>query len=318
MAQGTFAPIYMHVEMDLIARHERVLLDILRGLAWHADELGMCWPGHDRLAEVTRRSRDTIKGYIEQLLDLDMIRVHQKLDPIRRTMQRTYQVSPYVMYVREELEPQALELWLTGENVINEMGSLTKHRQPESEPETEPESNQKQGTKNRTTTTTRSRKNSASTKSADRRPTASTAPDRTNGKHGKHPDDQPQSGDQTNVIPRTQPTGGQPAANGRGKQSQDLSAYKSPLPDAAAELLAGRIARRFSTRETQARLLVCEYGRDQVEVAVRWIDEEIAKDRVIDKPFGLMKWWLRENVIIPSDIPQAENASGQYGDFFER
>lgn len=316
MAQGTFAPLYIHVEMDLMARHERVLLDVLRGLVWHADPYGMCWPGPRRLADVTRRSEETIPGYIQQLVEMDFVRIHRRADPVRRKWQITYQISPFVMYIREEIEPQAKEIWETGSNVINETDFVTKPVQPESEPEQnqrKPESgNQNQNHHHNQ----KKNKNSPSNAKAS-------GGARNNGKRGKPKEqNQPQSGEsRPKVIPEDQPGGEWAAANGRENQKIDFTPFRTPLADAGDELLAGRIARRLSTREAQARQLVAAYGRSTVETALRWIDEELAKGYHVEKPFGLMKWWLKENVISAEDKPEPDepkSATGEYADFFDR
>lgn len=126
---GSYAP--LSIDAARAVSNDRPTLLVFFELTAHADPRGMCWPGIQRLAANTHYSIPAVQRALGRLGELDYVRFHVTVDPLRNKKQTTYQVSPYVMYVREELEAEAVALWETAKRLIS---SVAKHIEPESEP----------------------------------------------------------------------------------------------------------------------------------------------------------------------------------------
>lgn len=312
MAHGSYAPLYTHIEQHMIQANQRLALEVLRALAWHADSRGLCYPSTRRLMRVTRRGHKTILAELESLLRFNLIKIHRYSDPIRGVDQLTYQINPYALYVREIYEPEAVRLWAGSLNFAGIMaecspienasvlglGSNVHNQEPETEPKTKPKTKPE-------TDPQSAIKTGEAVFSATNGQNAKNGKTEQNGKHQReaHTAQNPESDSamqreaQSAVIPP-----------GSAAPPKD---YTAPLLNPLDEDLAQYLNAFLPTRLNQAREIVAVYGRDQVVAGL----ERITSDPTIRSRGGALTGYLRK---FGTPQKQGETLSGQYADFFER
>lgn len=299
---GGFAPIFTEAIDRLYEStypdRARQCENVLRRLAEHSDTYGMCWPGIRKIMERSHYSEGTVKRSLAMLAELDYIRIHVEHSRARRKAQVTWQISPLVLYVREDFLFYAHELWRDGEKYRNEMFN----EQPDSEPESEPEPEPAPVTRPRTTTTTRTerkkRKAEPIPHQGEARPVGeANAPDDSQSESSE-----PQSAKRST---RAKP-GNQKTPPGSAPPPPSIAICRKPLVSTSAESLAQRLAQELSTRLPQARQLIVQFDTQNVEMAYAWLRTEMREGREVKSPFGLMKWWLEQNVIV--DAPPDSGA----------
>lgn len=263
---GSYAPLSIDAARAVSA--DRPAYYVLMELTSHATPTGMCWPGVQRLSALTHYSTGTVQAALGRLMTLDYIRFHVTVDPIRRKSLVTFQVSPYVMYIREELEKEALENWNQAKRG-GVMSSLTKNIEPEPEPAS---ANQNPNQLERTN---------------------SGLPE---GDDAKTPQFAPKTGntDEYSAIAPHSATAPATAPNG----ATSAYALNTDIP-AAADGLAAWLAANFRTRHEQAVALVAAHG---VAKVIAGIDAVRARPNV-RKPFGLLK-----SLLEPSEPSPMEKA----------
>ncbi len=314
---GSFAPIYTGAIDELFnklypdrARQAEV---ILRRIAEHADSYGMCWPGIARLAKVSHYSYGTVKRSIIHLCDFDFIRFHIETSKSRRREQITWQISPRVLFIKQDYILQVEELWIDakkGSNVIF-------NAQPDSESESEPDALTRTRTKTRTTSTSRSESaKSEPQPHAQKQRAAPPANEvRSNAKKSAPAHTETDSANEVRKQEQREARK-QDEKQGSAPPPPPLSQCRKPLTE-DAEKLARKIAEELQTHVTQSRQLILQFDMANVHNALNWLDAEQKSGRPIKSPFGLMKWWLEEHVIVDAP-PAADSLSGKYSDFFER
>jgi len=120
----------------------RVCHFVLIELAFHADEHGLCYPGNQRLGTLTHYAPTSVDRALSILSNQSYIKKHTWRDPVSRRSMWSWQISPYVLYIRDENFTYADTIWTGGINNL-----LTQNIQPESTNQNhnqnqEPESNQ--------------------------------------------------------------------------------------------------------------------------------------------------------------------------------
>lgn len=247
--------------------------------------------------ELCHYSLGTVKRALSELGKLDWIREHREYSVARQRELITYQISPRVIWITPDNIDMAEQLWNSASLYRNEMFN----EQPTPESESEPTTESRTRTSVRTTTTTSSKKPQKAQISR-LKPAAQDA--------GKEQSQQAQTHQRNAPNSATEQIPPPPA----------IGACRNPLPSDYAESLAMKIADDLGTRITQARQLIKQFDTARVETALQWLEKERAA-RAVAKPFGLLKWWLTNQVIMPDDQPQpqqAESLSGKYKDYFER
>jgi hypothetical protein len=296
----------------MIQSNERLSLEILRALAWHADSRGLCYPSTRRLMRVTKRGHKTIIAALESLLRFNLIKIHRYSDPIRGVDQLTYQINPHALYVREIYEPEAIRLWAGSLNFSGVMahcslsenasvlglGSNVHNQEPETEPKTEPKTKPK-----------------TDPQSAIKTGEAVFLANGQNTKNGKaEQNGKVQREAQAAQNPEsdsTQQREAQTEVHPPGSAVPPAIDYTAPLLNPFDEDLAQYLNVFLPTRLNQARELVAVYGRDQVVAAL----EHITSDPTIRSRGGALTGFLRKYAT--AQKPN-EKLSGQYADFFER
>ena len=287
MARSSWSAIYTDIEQRFMRSRRYKLLFLLKALTHHADAFGLCYPGNDRLQELTGiGSTLLLNEALQFLVDGEYIKMWETWNPRRRSVDRDYQISPAVMYIRDELMPYCQTLWHTGERDFKLEHEIVMklNGQPESESESESES------RNRITT------------------------------HHHHPTNYALS-EETAPIPRDdyetperrtknrrKPTSGKaqsteknhPQAGARAPVPErlDLRKFQSPLPQ--DEDYAQDLHLMIRMRISQARGLVATYGVAAVSVAARAVKESMDKGHAINPP-GLLTYLLKKGGISPED-----------------
>lgn len=241
---------------------DRPTLLVFFELTAHADPRGMCWPGIQRLAANTHYSIPAVQRALGRLGELDYVRFHVTVDPLRNKKQTTYQVSPYVMYVREELEAEAVTLWESAKRLIS---SVAKHIEPESEPAIQ---NQNQ---NQIENQQRTRKGSTRLDTGAKAPTAPS-----NGANSAQAHN-------SATAPQTTPQG-----------AHSANALTNDIP-LAAPALAAWLAANFGTRESQAAALIDRHGVPKVFAGV----QAVQAMPNVRKPYGKLVSLLEPKDLTP-------------------
>lgn len=132
---GNFAPLYTEPKRRLVQELDpsikNAVIGVLDELAAHSDERGISWPGTRRLCDLCRYAPTTIENALSVLVDYGYLLI--RVDHITRS--RSFQLSPYVLYIAPDHIEGALFLWNEGSYVKR---TLINVEEPESTPESEP------------------------------------------------------------------------------------------------------------------------------------------------------------------------------------
>lgn len=333
MAYGPFAPIYTDIEMRLIRLDERLALEQLRALAWHADRLGVCFPSVRRLKTVTRRGYETVNREIDKLIAWNLVRLHSQYSPLRRRTETAYQINPMVLYIREDLEAEAWKLWESHESGANRVPSvptyenssvpdLRSNRRNQNQPESEStirNQNQNHHQNHQPSDSAGGKpflngdgdepKHAQNGTNADSNGVAPSAKRNRKTKDTESPESQTQrEAHEQNPAPHSAPP------------PSPLAEYKTALADADAEDMAQYLNAYLPTQLAQARHLVATYGVAQIDAALDWLrGEKKVKNRA-----GLFVWYLKSGATSAADrrpvAPEESGSllSGEYAEYFER
>ena len=326
MAYGSWAGIYTSIKLQLMAERNRVLYFVLECLAIHADQFGFCYPGNQRLGEMAGYGETTIDKAILDLVSRQWIKVYETSVPYRRgRIERDIQISPQIIYIRDELTDYAWSIWNgTSRNFETETEMLINYVQPESESRVSvhPTTILNYPSSVSTTTTKpvplKKAQPAPDYANQDTVPTALETQDPP--EHGSQRATLNQRGAQNNQRGADTPNNPPPQFRSTPPQNGDLAVYHVPLPETAGENLAQRLRSEFGTRIAQARQLVAAHGIDMVIVGIDYVYQE-RKNARIKNAFGLLKWWLINHAIAPGDCPPDTEAHdyspGQYDQFLQ-
>ncbi|MFB1502071.1 helix-turn-helix domain-containing protein [Thiocapsa sp. N5-Cardenillas] len=308
MAYGSFAPVYTTVKRQLLANNDKAALIVLDVLAQHADVYGWAFPGLRRMADLCHYRPETVQANLEKLKELGYIKIYETWNPRRHQVEYDYQLSPDVMWIRDEFLEHAWAKW-TDSNYILPAPDSVENRQNVinvainvAQPATEPDL-----LKPELYPDTESAKNPPP-------PPNSALQKGLSANHAGTPGDgwtkQPQG--------KKQPTGtnSRQANNSRKAETDQetppvpanpprVDGFKEPLPEVHAETLAHKIRDELGTRLTQARQIVSDYGFDRTAAALGYVRQEQRANRPIKSPVGLMRWWLQNDAITPTEAADA-------------
>lgn len=302
MAHGSFAPIYSHIKEVLMSERNRPTYMVLDAIAMHADGRGLTFVGNRKLGMLTGYSEATVEASIDDLQAREWIKIITRYDEFRRVETRDIFISPYVIFVRE----------IDFENVVV-MWNETRYTQPEfypvvdpvfnpdSYPEPDPDSYPPPPPK----TVKKGQKTVGQVGQEKRQKTARSATEPAQAETAQSATKTAQSAEQN--APPIAPVPPVPTA----------------LDNEQDEQVAQIVAAHCGTRISQSRALVIQHGQDAVFNALSWIKSEQRSGASVERPFGLLKWWLEKAAIVPGDEPQPEKlesdryTSGKYADFVE-
>lgn len=288
-------------------RHDRVAWGVLEELIFHANHLGFCYPGVNRLASLTHYAVASISSALQRLSDMGYIRIHRMTSPGGRATHE-YQVSPAAMHIAPQYRELALKLWQQGAVIKNEM----KYEQPDTESES-PIQIQKPNLENQ-----HHQQRIISSENAEKAVagTNATATDATPATDTNSPVDDRASADfgtatavTAAITQQTEKTIPQP------EQIKSSAPRPAETPATTAEIdnLAWSIAARFGSTEHQMRDHIYKYGYNRVRTVYDHI-RGMGRERV-KNPAGLLVKYLREGWEI-SPVRYAESpaptASSQF------
>lgn len=144
MALGSWMGLYISVVDELMEMRREQELLLLMAIARHADRLGFCWPGRSRLMALRHSGERKHDERMAWLQEGNYVRMVETWDYRRRQYQQDYQISPCVLYVREEFQDYCERVFngdqerdYTLENRLMQNFLSLKDSQPESLPESE-------------------------------------------------------------------------------------------------------------------------------------------------------------------------------------
>lgn len=146
MAYGSWQSLYNEVVLDLMEQQREKELLLLMAINAHASPFGFCFPGRARLLSIRHCSKNTELASERWLVTHKYITVEEIEMPQFGMSRPLYQISPRVMYVREEFQDYCEAVFdgvrgrdLAWEQKVRLILSSTKDSQPEALPESEPE-----------------------------------------------------------------------------------------------------------------------------------------------------------------------------------
>ncbi len=333
-SHGNFAPLYTNAKRalydNLYPDQARRAECVLNHLADHCNPFGTCYVKVYRLMDLTHYSEGTVKRALIALAELDYIRIHIEFSVARQENFITWQISPFVIWIVKDNIDMAEQLWNAAQNAVSLYRNEMFNGQPESEPESKPAPEPDSRTNHRTTTTTKNQRQPKTAKTDSEAPTQPTpgGPAALPAQSAKKPQGEartpqrPAPNQPQNQVPPPASPVPPSAPPQRTIPDVPLETCKDPL-EGWAEKVAQRVA-DLNTRLPQARQLVKQYDCQNVETGLKWLELE-GKKGEIKKPFGLLKWWLEHNAILPGDEPHEQpeqdeqvSIAGKFSDFFER
>jgi len=283
MARSSWSAIYTDIEQRFMRGRRYKLLFLLKALTHHADAFGLCYPGNDRLQELTGiGSTLQLNESLRFLVDGEYIKMWETWNPRRRAWDTDYQISPDVMYIRDELMPYCRTLWLTGTRDFELENSIVMklNGQPESESKQESESVTRITTHHHHPSNNAMKNDGGGNDYATlRKPKNRRKP--TTGKANSTEKIHPQAGAAAPVPDRL-----------------DLRKYQSPLPQ--DEDVAQDLHLMLRMRISQARGLVATYGTAAVAIAAQAVKEAMDKGKSTNPP-GLLTSLLTKGQISIED-----------------
>lgn len=253
MALGSWQGLYNSVIDDLMDQKREQELLLLMAIARFADPLGFAFPGRARLMKRRNVGKDKHLVRENWLVEQGLLAVEDIYDPRKRQEEPHYQISPYVLYVRDEFLPYCLAVFMSErerdfglEKSLLVILSREKESQPDSLPESEPDAVPEPGT----SITTRKHNQTPASK---RKAKATTT--------GNARRNQPAAANQPPARQnrKRQPPGG-------ATEVDEFSALLSPTVDDSR--IVSEIQHVATTTEHQASELVRVYPR---EALVHWL-----------------------------------------------
>lgn len=253
---------------------------LLKVLCQHSDAFGLSFPGPERISALTGLGTEKrINAMLEWLVDGEYVKVHEEWNRRKRIWDREFQVSPFVMYIREDLQGYCEKVWHSGERDFDYEQDYVIKRNGQPSPESESESSSDNHPQNQ-----------------HHHPAKNAAKQQGQGS-GK---------DYTNRQRRRRKTGNSPTENDNPQaggppppEKIDLRRYKSPLlgdlEDQAQDLHV-----LFGMRIHQARGLVANYPPDVIDAGRRAVVHAMEAGRADDPP-ALLTYLIKKAGVSPQD-----------------
>jgi len=281
MALSSWNALYTHIEQKFMLKRQWRQLHLLKVFTQHADCFGLSYPGDDRIQELTGIGTTAqLNEHLQFLVDGEYIKVWETWNGRRKKWDRDFQVSPLVMYIREEYQGYCEHIWSTGERDYElESAIVIKlNGQPASESESES-----------TSVTNISNQHHHPSNSAAKQQ-GREVPGVTTGKAAR----KRKTGTVRSTEKENPQAGGPPPPD-----KIDLRKYQSPLP-VQAEDRAKDLHLMFRMRISQARGLVTNYGPEAIDAAGRAVMDAIEKGSCTN-PAGLLTHLLKRGGSSPAD-----------------
>lgn len=287
MALSSWNALYTHIEQKFMRKRQWRQLHLLKVFVQHADPFGLSYPGEDLIKELTGIGTTAqVNENMQFLTDGEYLKVWETWNPRRRVWDYDYQVSPRVMYIREEYQGYCEKLWITGERDYEYENAVVikLNGQPASEPESEPTS----------VTSNTTHHHHPSNISAKRK-----------GQQVGPGDDYETETAEPPKQRRRRKTTGTGRAIEKDPQAVapaklDGRKYRSPLPRPDDEDQAQDLHTMLRLRIHQARGLVANYEPAVIDAAKRATMHAMEKGTVIDPP-ALFSYLVKKAAVSPDD-----------------
>lgn len=279
MALSSWNALYTSVEQKFMRKRQWRQLHMLKVFVQHADPFGLSYPGTDLITELTGIGTiKQINEILQWLVDGEYVKVWETWDRKRRKWDRDYQVSPLVMYIREELQGYCENVWVSGDRDLDfEADVIKRNGQPTSEPESEPTSvNQHQNQHHHPAKYAAKQQGQAVPPVT----TGKTARKRKTGTSRSTEKENPQAG---GPVP---------------PEKTDLRKYQSPLP--SGEDRAQDLTLMFRMRISQARSLVANWSAETIDAAAHAVMSAMEKGQC-NNPAGLLTYLVKRGGSSPDD-----------------
>ena len=280
MALSSWNALYTHVEQKFMLKRQWDQFHLLKVLTQHSDCFGLSYPGPDRIKALTGLGTERrINAMLEWLIDGEYVKVHEEWNRWKRANDRIYQVSPFKMYIREELQGYCEKVWFSEERDFDfEAFVIKRNGQPS--PESESESSTDNHHQNQ------------------HHHPARNAP-KEQGQEGFGWRDYVK---QRELTDASQPDAVQPEENdGPPPPARlDLRKYRSPLPQMDQEDQAQDLHTVLRLRINQARGLVANYPIDVIDAAKRAVLHAMEKGTAKDPP-ALFTAIVKRSAVSPDD-----------------
>lgn len=282
MALASWTALYTPVVQDLMKAKRIKELLLLQTIAQHADPFGFAFPGVKALKSLMRCSKATLDRLMTFLVEGEYIKIYETYNPRRGKTDTDFQVSPCVLYVRDEFQAYCEALWMGQERDFSTekkfLGNLsrTKESQPDSESESVPDSENRLMNQNQ-------HHHPAKSKPAPTAPRPLTT-----GQQRER------------ATPQRQPAQTEKTTPPEGAAKRDLSPYRKPFATLDDEDLAQDIKLTVGTQLTQARYAVATYDRAELRIALELTRQKRARGEV-GKPGGYFFAMLENGVILPAE-----------------
>lgn len=282
MALSSWNALYTKVEQKFMKRRQWRQLHLLKVFVQHADPFGLSYPGEDLIKELTGIGTTAqINENLLFLTDGEYIKLWDTWNPRHRVYETDYQVSPWMMYIREEYQGYCEHVWRTGERDYGLENAIVikLNGQPTSEPESEPTSFNQHQNQHHQPPNIAAKQQGLPLADDDYETQV------------PEPPKQRQRRRATGTGRSTEKEN--PQARGPVPDKIDFRKYRSALPRPDDEDRAQDLHTVLRVKLLQARGLVANFGRDQVEVAARAVKDAMDKGQCLNPP-GLLTYLLKK------------------------
>lgn len=283
MALASWTGLYTPVVQSLMRDKKVKELLVLHAIAGYADPFGFAFPGAKVLMHLVRCNKANLERFIAYLVEQGYLKVYEVYNPRRGKTDTDYQVSPCVLYVREEIQAYCEALWdgedrdFKAEKKYRENLSSTKESYPESESESVPDSENRLRNQSQ-------HHHPALTPKESRPVTTRLA----------------KSEQRDSAIPQRRKAQTEKNTPPEGAAKRDLSAYRKPFATLDDEDLAQDIKLTVGTQISQARYAVATYDRAELRIALELTRQKRSRGEVA-KPGGYFFAMLDNGVIVPDE-----------------
>lgn len=291
MALSSWNALYTHIEQKFMRKRQWRQLHLLKVFVQHADPFGLSYPGEDLIKELTGIGTTAqVNENMLFLTDGEYVKVWETWNPRRRIWDYDYQVSPFVMYIREEYQGYCEKLWITGERDYEYENAVVikLNGQPASEPESEPTSVTSNTTHHHHPSNISAKRKGQSVELGDDYETETAEPPKQRRRR------------KTGTGRSTEKENPQAAGRPPAPEKLDGRKYRSPLPRPDDEDQAQDLHTVLRLRLHQARGIVANYDAGVIDVAKRATLHAMENGRAIDPP-ALFSYLVKKAAVSSED-----------------
>lgn len=254
MPELPYVALYPEAMLFLTRSGDCEALSVLLVLCEHADELGGCDPGDERLGKRSAHRRDAIPALLQRLQAVNYIHIIETRVPYRQKPLRGFKINPFVIRLRAENHARAQADWQAYELQTN---GVTKDKPPSiTFPSSDQQPDQNQNQLNNQLN------NQLQKPAPNQEPQARSADQKPPEAEGQKPDEEET---RDGIDTRREAGRTAPASAPLRREPLDLVPYHRALADEHNENLAlDMVNLAGDLSRENARMLVDTYGWEQV------------------------------------------------------